>query len=689
MNKTITTAAVLGLSLLGPQAAGVASAEPGEDNTASVSSASTAHRPQQQVRRGTTRRAASVKPAAAQRDPLTQLRRANPSPAAAAPSPGASTVPLRTPGARATATNPIATFFQNKTPSMNPSQSAPGLDGVVHGALNAADPDSATLTYSVTKAPAHGQVAIDDDGRFTYTPAAGGQIAAVDTFQVTVSDAGSGFHLHGLLGLVNLLSFGLIGTAGHTTTRTVSVSTTPAVDPTSYIVPLAPGVNVKTLQTVGDSPAGSSYTMVGSPDGMGMFDNDDGTFTLLMNHEFGAGSGAVHAHGATGTFVSRWVIDKDTLQVISGSDLIQRVFTWNSGTQSSDPTSSAVALNRFCSGDLAAASAYYYNGLGTQARIFLAGEEGGAGRAVATIATGPNTGDAYILGTFAPATNGSGLIGTPAPENLLASPFGQEKTVVIANNDGGSGVAAGAIMVYVGTKQTTGTDADKAGLTNGVLRFVNVAGNPTEITNGTTRATGITSGTAFTLSDQASTSFSRPEDGAWNPVNPREYYFATTDRLDQVADGVGGQVGRSRLWRLTFTDITKPELGGTIDLLIDGDTVNGEKVNMLDNMTIDRSGRILLQEDTGGATHNAKIWQYDIATDTLTLLAQHDPARFGDIGVPATSPFSTDEESSGIVTAEDVLGPGWFLLTVQAHYPLGGALVEGGQLLALYDPVPG
>ncbi|MGI9123456.1 MAG: hypothetical protein ACR2JM_01700, partial [Mycobacterium sp.] len=113
---------------------------------------------------------------------------------------------------------------------------------------------------------------------------------------------------------------------------------------------------------------------------------------------------------------------------------------------------------------------------------------------------------------------------------------------------------------------------------------------------------------------------------------------------------------------------------------------NGHKVNMLDNLTIDAAGRILIQEDTGGATHNAKIWRYDTGTDTLTLLAQHDPARFGDIGVPATAPFTINEESSGIIDAGSVLGPGWFLLTVMAHYPQPGELVEGGQLVALYDP---
>lgn len=583
------------------------------------------------------------------------------------------------------APKPIAAFFFNQTPTVGPTQDAPALDGVVHGKLNADDPDGNSLTYTVVSKPTHGEVAVDTSGNFVYTPADPQQLSATDTFAVQVSDAGSGFHLHGLMGLINLLTFGLIGSSGHTTTRTVTLAVTPSVDTNSYILPVRPGVTVKSLLTVGDSPTGATYPMVGSPDGLGLFDNNDGTFTLVMNHELGSGSGAVRAHGATGAFISRYIIDKTTLEVLGGSDLIQKVFAWNTATESSEPSSSTVAFNRFCSGDLAAASAYAYDNLGTTTRIFLTGEEGGSGRAVATVVTGPDAGSSYILGTFSPATNGSSVSGTPSWENLLANPYGQDKTVVIGNNDGGSGVMAGALAVYVGTKQTSGTEADKAGLTNGVLKFINVAGNPTEIVDGTTRATNITSGTSFTLSTVASTSFSRPEDGAWNPLNPNEYYFVTTDRLDQASDGVGSQVGRSRLWRLTFTDITNPDAGGTIDLLIDGDTVDGAKLNMLDNLTIDRAGRVLLQEDTGGAAHNAKIWQYDIAGDTVALLAKHDPARFGDIGVPATAPFTIDEESSGIIDAADVLGPGWFLLTVMAHYPQSGALVEGGQLVALYD----
>jgi len=68
--------------------------------------------------------------------------------------------------------------------------------------------------------------------------------------------------------------------------------------------------------------------MAGIPDGLGAYDNGDGTFTVLLNHEFPASSGVVRAHGAKGAFVSRWVVDKETLQVTSGEDLIKRVYQY-------------------------------------------------------------------------------------------------------------------------------------------------------------------------------------------------------------------------------------------------------------------------------------------------------------------------------------------------------------------------
>ncbi|MDP3332591.1 MAG: hypothetical protein Q8S55_11500, partial [Methylococcaceae bacterium] len=90
----------------------------------------------------------------------------------------------------------------------------------------------------------------------------------------------------------------------------------------AYIQPTAAGWDVRPIITVGESAA-NGYRMVGIPDGLGAFDNSDGSFTLLMNHEVAADKGVMRAHGQKGAFVSRWVIDAETMAVRSGADLEQ------------------------------------------------------------------------------------------------------------------------------------------------------------------------------------------------------------------------------------------------------------------------------------------------------------------------------------------------------------------------------
>lgn len=73
----------------------------------------------------------------------------------------------------------------------------------------------------------------------------------------------------------------------------------PSTTTTPYVLPVSgSGVAIKSLLSVGDTIGG--YKMVGIPDGLGAYDNNDGTFTLLMNHELGSTSGTVRAHGGKG-----------------------------------------------------------------------------------------------------------------------------------------------------------------------------------------------------------------------------------------------------------------------------------------------------------------------------------------------------------------------------------------------------
>ena len=120
--------------------------------------------------------------------------------------------------AAAKAPNPL---FNNQTPTLayNALENN-DANGQIEGDLHPFDPDSETLTYTATT-PAFGTVAVNPNGTFVYTP--GESFTGQDMFKVTVSDAGSGFHIHGFAGLINLLSLGLLGTSGHKTTETVFI----------------------------------------------------------------------------------------------------------------------------------------------------------------------------------------------------------------------------------------------------------------------------------------------------------------------------------------------------------------------------------------------------------------------------------------------------------------------------------
>ena len=493
----------------------------------------------------------------------------------------------------------------------------------------------------------------------------------------------------------------------------------PSSSRTPYLVPAAPANILRSITSITTTTdlvpltgaPGSSYEAGGIPDGIGAYDNGDGTMTVLTNHELGSTVGVNRRHGARGAYVSSLIVDKSTLQVISGQDLIENVVD-AAGIVHNTANANALAINRLCSADLPPVSAFFNSatGLGTTERLFMNGEEGGAnGWALANVATGALKGTSYILPRFNFATNGSGINAVGGWENVLANPFAQDLTVVAGTNDGGTGIMTNSVSVYVGTKTNTGTPADKAGLSNGQLYSILVAGNATEIVNTTTRATNITSGTRFSLSPTASTVFSRPEDGHWNPTNPREFWFVTTDRLDTLTSGVSNptsgatgtaQNGVSRLWRLTFDDISNPTAGGSIDLVING-VKNNTKVQMLDNMCVADDGNIFLTEDPGNSTYIAKTWIYDPIKDTLVQLVKFDPARWGDLaingGTPgAFAPHTNDKEISGVIDVTSFLpgmpGETVLLLAVQDHSTnpavATAATVEGGQLL-LIKAAPG
>lgn len=483
-----------------------------------------------------------------------------------------------------------------------------------------------------------------------------------------------------------------------------SVGHGPSTTTDPYVLPVADGVHITSLLTVNDDgAAGNGYEMVGIPDGIGV--TTEGTnLVAFMNHELRDNQGITRRHGQRGAFVSRLEIDPGTLAVTEGSDLIDPGVTFydyptgnyvTSGARFADNAVQDLTFGRWCSSTLSDPGLFWSDSkkVGYTGQLYFGNEEDGdVGRAFGVTTDGK-----------AQALPRLGLFQW---ENTIPAPNGSATTLVMGQEDGIAGNFS-QLWVYVGEKRNTGNEFDRAGLTNG-LDFVIDAVDETVSTDTQWRAkfgTGVAaavdlaevpwdqSGAAQNAQGLArGLSLNRIEDGYWDPNRPNDFYFLTTEGGDQTTtfpytrDGGG-------LWLLSFKNIEKPEKGATLTLLLDGSEEIGAgepKMNKPDNMSMDRYGNLLIQEDPGGNAHLARIIAYRVADGAIGVVARFDPSRFTTGG----SQFMTlDEESSGIIDTEDILGAGTFLFDAQVHtanglLPAAGAgtvdeYVENGQLLVL------
>jgi serralysin len=474
---------------------------------------------------------------------------------------------------------------------------------------------------------------------------------------------------------------------------------------TPYLVPTNSNVAFNSILSVGDivgtKSDGTPWKMVGIPDGLGAYDNGDGTMTVLMNHEIGATAGVVRDHGSKGAFVSKLVIDKTTFEVKSADDLIQTVHLYNSTTGLYEEKMTAFA--RFCSADLPAVNAFFdpKTGLGTAERIFMNGEETGPeGRSFANVVTGVDAGSSFELPR----------LGKFSYENSVANAFSGAKTVVVGTDD----ATPGEVYVYIGDKQSSGSTIEKAGLTNGKLFGIqanfgdDTASTPTTgtftlVEQGVNGDVSSLTGAQLNAAGANLTQFGRPEDSSWDPSNPNRLYIATTGTpATSLSPGIP-----TRIFAVDFIDVEHPELGGNISIVLEGAVAQSNPATgpvMIDNITVTEAGVLVLQEDPGNNARLAKVWIYDPKLDNgvdafsgLTELAQHDPARFSNPFGPTATPapfgangFGQDEESSGVIDVTKLMGSDklTFLLDTQAHYSITGELVEGGQLMAMTVDLP-
>lgn len=498
-----------------------------------------------------------------------------------------------------------------------------------------------------------------------------------------------------------------------------------AAEVPQYVLSVNDAATISVLASSGDIITGK--ILPGVPDGMGVLKNTDGTLTILANHELSISDKNVQlgkkSSGTWGSSISKLTFNPATNQITSLGSMINSVqyYDYNNKAYTADYTKSiptgypaldsygsenfSNGLNRFCSANLVQAGGllhkdgkktYGYNGA-----IYFTSEEG-----------------SDYSRTFAFDTNGNGFqlpkMGLGGYENALANPASGKSTVVMLNEDGDE--KSSQLYMYLGTKQEKGANfAEKAGLTNGQLYAISVKNARTDLKFRANYKVGEKAEVGFNplntdpafadvqaQAQGAGTTFSRVEDGEWDPKNPNVYYFLTTqstkDPIASAPNPATPTVSRDggALWRMTFKDVKNPMKGATLEMLLNG----GESIYMSkpDNLAIDESGHILIQEDPGNNAHLARVVAYRISDGKLGVVAQFDKKYFA---ADATTPITMDEESSGMVNANAFLkksgdSASYFFFNAQVHATtsksrletvpvdaLDQAAIEGGQFYLL------
>ena len=487
-------------------------------------------------------------------------------------------------------------------------------------------------------------------------------------------------------------------------------------------------LTITSLITVGEVvnglQAGSSvYVPPGIFDGMGAYDNGDGTYSVLVNHELASSAGYQmnvagltgitpgSASGVAGARISRFIVAKDIdgnaangfqSKVLSGGLAYDNVI-------SPDPSFAKGGFNRFCSANLAPAG--QFSGRGFADSLFLVGEESGSGR---FFALDPSGEDLYHVPAF-------GLGGW---ESATAVDTGSANTVAVMLFDDTSGIA-NYLYLWVGTKTAGSTDflarngiaaasgslyawkandiANTQAALNGVNLNTPVNGSWVQLGTGTQVAALASASDLRSLaSAQGAMAFVRIEDGDVDPVSGRKVAFNTTG-------GSGDDLyGNTNIIDLTnaFDANGQVVSGATTALrvLVDADRLTGvarqNGVRNPDNLAWSANGRLYIQEDRSlpagvgdgsFGSEEASIWSVDVLTGSADRWAQIDrssvPTAYGQSD---SSPSDGGNwESSGVIDVSAIYGTAagtYFLSTVQAHSLTNGNLngtpylVEGGQI---------
>jgi len=457
-----------------------------------------------------------------------------------------------------------------------------------------------------------------------------------------------------------------------------------------YILSTNSAVTIKSLIHAGDLKTGT--VVRGIPDGMGAYKNENGGISLLSVHEIPSYSPLAQLSKSEtsqwGVSITKFNISPVSKVITSAEDFIKKIsyYNYNTGLYTNTPIGGAPAgttkgmdwnVSRFCSATLVQAGNLAFKSgdttYGYEGAVFLSGEEDG---------------DSGYARGFAFDMDGNGIqlprVGLASWENLMPNLKPGMNTVVMGNEDGSA--TDSQLFMYVGTKTTTGTFADKAGLTNGtpyVMSIPEIANdNAFRTKYGKNKAVDVTFNKTIwnaNITDQQKdhaaqgTEMTRVEDGEWDPTNPNVFYFLTTESnkfptstAPNPAEPTFSRDGGG-LWRLTFVDGQNPDKGAKLELLLDGS--EAPYLSKPDNLAVTPNGVVIIQEDPGNNGHVSRIVAFRTSDSKLAVIAEFNKEYFA----PGAAKFMTqDEESSGIIDATSLFARNgdtnsYYLFNTQIH----------------------
>lgn len=402
---------------------------------------------------------------------------------------------------------------------------------------------------------------------------------------------------------------------------------------------LPSGVEVFSIISSDDDLSGSpSFVFGGSADGAGLLKNSDGTFTFLVNHE-----------------------DNYSVSRISFDNTFK-------------PTKGEYILNsdggqwRLCSATLATPDEH-----GFGPTFLTCGESGEESMTHAVNPTGAlNT--SQLLTGFGRWNAENAM---PLPKNAYSG-----KTVVIIGDDD-SGIGGGQVAMYM-----SNTVGDLSG--GSLYALARNDGNMRErdMTVGNTypvtfkKIDNHTTLTGKQINEVSVPALSALKLGRVEDIDyrkggtGRELYFTATGQAYSGANADSSRCKYGRIYRLILdaSDPTK----GTLEVILDGDVRPGiaDKFQDPDNICV-TTNYVYIQEDPNGygdETHDAYIYQYNIATKAMTVVMELDHKR-GDAkyNVGGDSKFGGWEYGAMIDVSSQLGIDNTFIICIQPHSWTGDA----------------